>query len=691
MTPTLQAVAPGIWRLSFGDPDKLTPLTYRQYPIRQKVLSNMQSVDRPPIDPGEIGVRQTRRGLTILLPAKQGEDFYGGGLQLKSFRQTGLRKQLRVNSDPVADTGDSHAPVPFYLSTAGYGVYVDTLRISAFHFASHPRRGAGANTANDSSVNTDPATLYAARPKSGCVEIDLPATHGVDLYLFAGPSMDEALRRYVLFSGGGALPPMWGLGVWYRCYGRFNQQQAIDLAKRLRERQLPCDVYGLEPGWQSNAYPCSFTWHPGRFPDPSALIGQLGDMGYRVNLWEHAFAHPAAPFYEAMLPHAGSHEAFAGLVPDFTTAAARDLFATHHDKNLIGPGVLGFKLDECDGSDFISFPWSFPDHAEFPGGLDGEQYHAVFGTLYAHTIEGVFRQHDRRTLGSVRNLGALSAPLPYVLYSDLYDHRDFIRGVLTAGICGLLWTPEVRDAKNMEDLIRRLQSVVLSPQALINAWYISLPPWEQTARELNEQGQRQPNWETHEAAVRDVLKLRMRLLPYLYAAFARYSFEGRPPFRPLVLDYPDDPALRAVDDQYMIGPNLMAAPMVAGQKERSVALPKGDWCDFFTGQRLSGGRSIQHRAGLDRAPLFVKADSVVLLAEPVQCVRRDTLLRIVPHIFGSPREPAELFEDDGETFAWERGEYAWVSWSPDGKVARTGGYRGPARYEFAPPVRVGES
>ena len=588
----------------------------------------------------------------------------------------------------MADTGDSHAPVPLYLSTAGYGVFVDTARAPTFYFASHKLRGESAEKTDARAVITDIEALYATDERSGRVEIDIPVAEGVDLYLFGGPSIAEALQRYVLFSGGGAMPPMWGLGVWYRCYGKFDQTQALHLAERLRERKLPCDVYGLEPGWMSTAYPCSFKWDARRFPKPAEFIRQVTAIGYKINLWEHAFTHATAPFYDAMLPHSGSHEVFSGIVPDFTKPEANELFTHYHEHTLVRPGIAGFKLDECDSSDFNRSPWSFPDHAQFPGGMDGEQYHAVFGTLYAGAVQKAFTNTNRRTLGSVRNLGALASPLPYVLYSDLYGHRDFIRGIATAGISGLLWTPEVRDAASIEDLIRRLQAVVLSPQALINAWYIPLPPWEQFDRTSNGEGKRLPDWEKNEAVVRELLELRMRLLPYLYAAFARYHFDGRPPFRPLVLDYPEDAAVRHVDDQYLIGEQLMAAPMVAGQSERTIVLPHGDWYDFNTHECLSGGVTIQYAADIGRAPLFVKADSILLLAEPVQCVTADTVFDIVPHLFGDPQTPAQLFEDDGETFNYSNGDYCWLQYSASGEITRAGNYTGRERYRIKPAQRI---
>lgn len=113
-------------------------------------------------------------------------------------------------------------------------------------------------------------------------------------------------------------------------------------------------------GWQSHAYSCTFSWSPERFPEPEALVNRLREQHFRINLWEHAFTHPDAPFYEELRPYSGDFKVWNGLVPDFTLAPARETFRRHHAERLTRRGIDAFKLDECDNSDFISSPWSFP-------------------------------------------------------------------------------------------------------------------------------------------------------------------------------------------------------------------------------------------------------------------------------------------------------------------------------------------
>lgn len=692
----LEPVAPGIWRVRLGAPESVTPASVRESIPRADALAAMPEAGPCPFDPAQWTFTQGPRGCVVDMPWNDAPA-YGLGLQLKSFNQRGRKKTLRTNSDPIADTGDSHAPVPFLVSAEGFGIYVDTLRYVSVYVGSHGRTGHGSNWVRPwfleiPGKDGKPAPA-PARPKDWRLVFDIPAAQGVDIYLFAGPSLKQAVQRYNLYSGGGCLPPMWGLGVWYRVLAKFTQEEVVDLAQGFREREIPCDVLGLEPGWQTQSYPCSYVWSPERFPRPQEVIDKLKALGFRLNLWEHVFVHAESPVADAVRPSAGSYEAFGGLVPDLTVPAVEKAFTGHHDRELISRGVSGFKLDECDNSDFIGgLPWSFPEHSQFPSGLDGEQMHSLLGPLYQRAMNRVFRKHNRRTYGQVRAAHAFAAPDPFVLYSDLYDHRDFCRGVANIGFTGLLWSPEVRHAADSQDLIRRIASVVLSPQALVNAWYIRNPPWLQVNADLNNKNEFQADRDQLESACRELFRLRMRLLPMIYAAFARYAFEGLPPFRALVMDWPDDAQTHGLDDQWIIGEGLLAAPLFAGQKERELYLPQGDWYCFHTHQKFEGGRKHTVPADDARVPLFVRSGCIVPLAEPVACVKDETLFRVTATTFGPVCTPTSLFEDDGVSFDFEAKRFNRIelAWSKQGgpRVSRTGNYPG-RRYEIVGWQHVG--
>ncbi|MGN0492100.1 MAG: TIM-barrel domain-containing protein, partial [Acutalibacteraceae bacterium] len=431
----------------------------------------------------------------------------------------------------------------------------------------------------------------------------------------------------------------------------------------IRDEGLPCDVFGLEPGWQSHAYSCSYRWNEQNFPDPDVVVAKLAKKNFRINLWEHIFVNSASDIYEDLVPYSGDYLVWNGLVPDYSLPEAVDIYSAHHKKEFADKGISGFKIDECDNSDFIYTPWSFPEVSEFPSGLDGEQMHCLLGTLYMHANMAPFIESGRRTYGCVRSAGALAASIPYVLYSDLYDHRDYIRGMVNMGYSGLLWTPEVRQCDSAEDLIRRIQSVILSPMAMLNAWMIPNPPWMQFDMNLNKAGVFLDDWKEVTARCRELFRLRMSFLPYLYAVFYQYNHTGRPPFSALPLHFPNDPETYKIDDSYMIGDSLLFAPLFAGESGRRVYLPGDEWYNYFTGEKFAPGWH-ELEASVDEMLLFVRKNSVIPVAEPVDHVDEKTVFSITLKRFGQEGS-CILAEDDFESFDYQKGvQNIWhITWA----------------------------
>jgi len=647
----------GVFQYRFGTPEEYTPSRLLGDKINQKEAKFLPEVSAPPIAEEAIRFRVTSRGCLLEIPFDDHEQVYGLGLQMKSFRQNWKKKTLRVNSDPIADTGDSHAPVPLYVSNKGYAVYIDTCRYASFYFGTHTRQET-VNAENDRSAD-NLEELYASKEIKAqkYVMVDIPGAKGVDLYLFGGPTMKEAVMRYNLFSGGGYLPPLWGLGVWYRTCLESNADAVDRQSKEFRDQQIPCDVYGLEPRWQEHAYSCTYTFNKDYFPNPEKTLKLLNDRGYRVNLWEHAYIDGGSPIYEAMKPYSGDYRVWNGLVPDFTKPEARKIFADYHKENLVKKGVAGFKLDECDNSDFIQSPWSYPECSTFPSGLDGEQMHTVMGSFYMKAVMESFEGLNQRQFHAVRSAGAFASDYPFVLYSDLYDHKDFIRSLVNSGFSGLSWTPEVRQCNSVEDLYRRVESVIFSPMALINAWMIPHAPWLQVDETLNKSNVFMENHPEVTETVRELFRLRMRFVPYLYQAYREYEQYGKPVFRGLVMDYPEDVNTYDCDLEYMMGDSVLVAPLVEGETERSIYLPAGKWHDFHTGQVYEGGQWYQIAADVKTIPVFIKDGTLMPFAKPYLSAAEADRIEILPVRYGEGDLSCQLFEDDGETYDYQNGAY----------------------------------
>lgn len=692
-TPRATLVAPGIWRIRFGSPEPFTPTYFRSSAMDKSGIERLPPGQSMPLNMVSVSFRTSDRGCSVLLPMERGESIYGLGLGTKLFDltqskngQTGRRVFLKPTDSPENDLGESHAPAPFYVSSKGYGVFADTARFASFYTGNaSPEKDAAAS--GDGGLQTSTADLYRARPRGvKTMLVDVPVARGLDIYVFAGPTMLDAVERYNLFSGGGVVPPLWGLGVQYRGYAKLGADETLALAARIRADHIPCDVWGVEPGWQSKAYSCSFVWNTNQFPDSDGFLGKMRAMGYRMNFWEHAFTHPTSPIYNELKPWSGNYLVWNGLVPDFASRDGRQIFLKQQNAALFDHQVEGVKLDECDYQPESPTPWSFPLNTAFPSGLDGEQMHSLFGLLYQQTMLEPYRKKVQRTWGLVRNSHALASSLPYVVYSDSYDHRCYVRGLLNAGFSGLLWTPEVRDAASLEDFYRRLETVLFSPAALINAWFIRNPPWYQIDRAQNNRNEFMPERSAATDAVRQLLQLRMSFIPYLYAAFNEYKDTGKPPIRALVLDWPGDPKVRQIDDQFMFGDFVLAAPMFAGQNERNVYLPAGDWYDYWTREKFTGGRTIEATNGVKQIPLFVKSGTLLPLADPVEFVALDTCFKITVNIVGHNPADFTLYEDDGATSAYARGEQNKIKLHAEGdshSIQRDGNYHGPDRFKIA--------
>jgi len=671
-TPQLDSrwipVHPGIWKATIGSPEAVTPVSSRLIEPRFEALRALASVGDPPIAPPTGRVRS--RGTSLTLPLAAEEEIYGFGLQFFSIQNRGKKRTLRVNADPRFDTGDSHAPVPFYVSNLGFGVFVDTARYATFYCGeSRDKPRVAVDVASGGVLPMSTEGLYSkalSDNQSSQILVDVPSASGVDVYLFGGPTILDAVRRYNLFSGGGVNPPEWGLGFWYRASANATDSDLVAFAQEFRDRKIPCDVLGLEPGWQTHAYSCTYVWNKERFPDPPGFIKQLKSRDYRVNVWEHAFIHPSSPLFTPMVNLSGDKGVWGGLVPDFHDPKARQVFGDFHGTTLIDSGIDGFKLDECDNSDYTG-AWSFSEVSQFPSGPDGEQMHSLFGLGYQRTLWKQFEQRKRPTYGLVRSSGALASPYPFVLYSDLYDHRQFVRALVNSGFSGLLWCPEVRDAKSEEDLIRRLQTVVFSPLALINGWYIPNPPWKQLDRKKNNANELTPNWEKLESRCREIIGWRMQLIPYLRAAFARYATDGTPPFRAFALDWPHLAELAKTDDAWMVGDRMLVAPLFAGESGRRLTLPPGLWHNFWTAEAVSGGTTINIPATTRNIPAFVMDGSVLPLASITNSTADPASRNIEARIFGDGHLPFALVTPEGNAL-----HLSWIDATSAGSVTQRG-------------------
>lgn len=649
-----QPVAPGVWKAVSGAPDKVTPLGVAGNIPNTAALQKLRDISFPQHF-GQSYSEQFEHKTFLRFPLQREEQLYGLGLNFKTVQQRGTIRELQVDHYGNGDNGRTHAPVPFYVSDKGYGILVNAAR--------HIKVYAGIAVRKDSEnppeeMNRNTQRNWNPQPYSDNVEVIVPA-EGAEIYLFAGNNTLEVVQRYNLFAGGGGvLPPKWGLGFTHRTPTLFSDREVMNEVEEFEKRGYPLSFIGLEPGWQTYSYPNNYVWDKDRFPQPDQFLQKLLDKNIRVNLWINPYISSKSPFYKEMLPYTGTHAVWAGPVPDLTLPPVQKLFRDLFIQQHISKGVSGYKIDETDGYDV----WLWPDVARFPSGIGADQMRQIYGLTIQKLTAAWFKERNQRTYGLSRASHAGASSLPYVIYNDYYNHRDFITALCNSSFIGVLWTPEARSSKTSEEWLRRMQSVCFSPMAMLNAWADGTKPW--TFPDVANE-------------VKEVMQLRMQLLPYLYNSFSQYAFEGKPPVRAMNLEpgfsfeateqkgdlnsteNPYEMAVKKdIRDQYMLGDYLLVAPMFASDTKRTVVLPRGDWYDFYTGEWVGNGSVLEITPGLSKIPLFVKEGGMIpMIPALLHTPKKGASLPLTIRYYGKTEHTSTLYDDDGESFDYEKGEF----------------------------------
>lgn len=481
-------------------------------------------------------------------------------------------------------------------------------------------------------------------------------------YLFAGPGMSEILEAYTWLTGRTAPPPLWALGYHQCRWFNYTQEAVEDLGRTCRERGIPCDALWLDID-HMDGYRV-FTWRTDRFPDVPGMLARLRDQGFRmVTIVDPGVKHePGYCVYDQaverdVLCRTEGGDIFIGQVwpgrtafPDFATPEARawwgELNAAH-----VAKGVAGIWNDMNEPATGAIAP----ERMRFDRGRHShERFHNQYALLMAMgTVEGLrAAQPNRRPFVLSRAGSAGIQRYAANWMGDNMARWDHLwlsvpmgsgLGISGQAFVGADVGGFAEDA-TPELLARWMQYGALTPFFRNHAMAGTVDQYAWSfGREV-------------EDICREAIRLRYRLLPYLYACFLRAAETGAPVQRPLVFENQWDPAVRGIDDQYLLGPDLLVAPVVEpGVRARAVYLPVGGWYDWHTGEYLEGGRWVMADAPLERIPLYARAGAVIpMLAEAPASTAGLQPREIELHVC-VPRADGEwttfLQEDDGETTA----------------------------------------
>ena len=375
----------GVWKLSVGKPERTNLLSLLETTPNWKAIEEIGDAELP-INWQEIDMKVVDGKTYVRFPLEKDEKIFGLGLNFKTVEQRGRVMRLHVDHYGGSDNGRTHAPVPFFISSKGYGALINSARYIDVWAGTGVRKDSK-NQPVARDRNTDPQ--WTAKPYSDNLEFLIPA-EGVEILLFSGKTMLDVVRRFNLYNGGGCLPPKWGLGFWHRVPSLYTASQVKQEVKEFKEKNFPLSVIGLEPGWMSRSYPCTYEWDTTRFANPHSFVDDMLKENIRANVWINPYISPDGELYDKILPYTSSHTVWCGLVPDYTLPKAQDIITEHFKKHQLDLGISGYKMDENDGYD----SWLWPDVATFPSGISGEQMRQLYGVMMQKVTTEMYKKEQ---------------------------------------------------------------------------------------------------------------------------------------------------------------------------------------------------------------------------------------------------------------------------------------------------------
>ena len=517
-----------------------------------------------------------------MLSISAGERIYGFGEKFTPFVKNGQTAEI-WNDDGGTCTEQSYKSVPFFVSSRGYGVFVnDTGRVSF-------------------EVGTENVSRTAFSVQGERLEY----------YLFGGEDIASVIERYTALTGRPSLPPPWSFGLWLSTSftTEYDEETVSSFIDEMKRRDIPLDVFHFDCFWMREMEWCSFRWDEKKFPEPAAMLARLKEKGVRICVWINPYVGQKSPVYAECLKKGYFIRNRDGSVfqcdmwqsgmsiIDFTNGQAREWFADRI-RELAAMGVDAVKTD---------FGERIPTEVQYADGSDPYKMHNYYSYLYNRTVYGALSGAKGSACLFARSATAGCQQFPVHwggdCFSDYASMYETLRGGLSLCMSGFgFFSHDIGgfEADGTPDLYKRWTAFgLMSTHSRFHGSSSYRVPWHYDEESCD--------------VARHFTYLKGRLMPYLWANAVKTHLTGIPMMRAMAVDFTHDRSALDADTQYMLGDSLLAAPVFSEDGECIFYLPTGGiWTDIQTGETLSGGSWYTRRYDYFGMPLYARPRSIIV-------------------------------------------------------------------------------
>jgi len=512
-----------------------------------------------------------------------GECVYGLGERFTAFIKNGQVVE-NINKDGGTASEQAYKTVPFYLTNRGYGVLVN---------------------------ETGPVSFEVASEKVARVQFSLEG-ESLEYFVIYGPTPKEILQKLTALTGRPALPPSWTFGLWLSTSftTNYDEKTTTSFIDEMKTRDLPLSVFHFDCFWMREFNWCDFQWDPRMFPDPAGMLKRLHDRKLKICVWINPYIAQRSPLFQEgreggfFIKRANGDVWQTDLwqpgmaIVDFTNPAAVTWYQSQL-RRLVGMGVDAFKTD---------FGERIPvEDVVYHDGSDPVKMHNFYPIIYNQAVFSVLEEARGKGNAVVFARATYASGQRFPIHwggdcwSTFESMAESLRGGLSLSLCGFgFWSHDIGgfEGSPPADVYKRwLAFGLLSSHSRLHGSSSYRVPWNYNDEACD--------------VLRFFTKLKLRLMPYLYAAAVEAHRDGVPMMRAMMMEFPGDPGCDTLDRQYMLGANLLVAPVLTENGAVDYYLPEGRWTHLLTGVEQMGGRWYRSQHDFFGLPLFVRPNSVI--------------------------------------------------------------------------------